>query len=113
MKRLLLIAALFLAGCGATPQQKVFNAHLTYDAALSGAVFYRELPKCPALPLCHEPAVLATIQQADKVAFEALSSAQKAVRNPTATKTALETAATWASEAIAAFSRVVAVVKEK
>lgn len=109
-----LLLSLALAGCASgpkSPSQAVFQAHLIYDAALTGAVFYKELPKCPAKPLCSDPATVATIQKADNVAFEALSSAQKVVRTPTATQTALQTAATWASEAVNAFNRVVAVVK--
>jgi len=116
MKLLPVVAVVALStGCAApqSPAQAVFNAHLTYDAALSGAVFYKELPKCPAKPLCSDPAAVATIQKADNVAFEALSSAQKVVRQPKASQSALQTAVTWATEAIAAFSRVVAVTKEQ
>lgn len=111
MMKLMLIAALLLGGCANSPEKAVYQAHLAYDVALSGAVFYRDLPPCPAKPLCRDAEALATIQKADKVAYEALSSAQKVVRSPAATQSAMQTAATWASEAIAAFSRVVAIVK--
>lgn len=118
MKKLFAVLAaatiLLLPACASVPQgpaNAVYAAHLAYDAALSGAVFYKELPSCPRTPPCKDPAVVATIQQADKVAFEALSAAQKIVREKTSTQSAVQMAATWAAEAIAAFSRVVAALR--
>lgn len=126
MKRILIITgavvALSLSGCATVnpsgvdpkdPGKTVFLATLAYDAALSAAIVYQELPKCPAKPLCSDPNVVATIQTADKVAYEALSSAQKIVRSIDASHPALETAAAWASEAIGAFTKVVAFVGRK
>lgn len=118
MKKLFAVLAaatiLLLPACASVPQgpaNVVYAAHLAYDAALSGAVFYKQLPTCPRTPPCKDLEVLATIQQADKVAFEALTAAQKIVRNKTSTQSAIQIAATWAQEAIAAFGRVVAGLK--
>jgi hypothetical protein len=101
-------------GIGETPAQKVFAATQVYDAALTAAVAYKKLPPCNAAPrpvLCSDAAVVATLQKADTVAYEALKSAQTVVRTPTATQSALQTAIAWATEAASAFSRVAAAVK--
>lgn len=103
MKVLIVALALALTACGTTPQQKVFNAHLAYDAALTAAVAYKESPGA-------DKTVVSTIQRADTVAFEALKSAQNVVRQPKQ-QSAWATAAMWASEAVAAFARVVTTAK--
>jgi uncharacterized protein YceK len=121
MKKLFLLLPVLaiLSGCGATlvttPENKVFAAHQTYDAALTVAVTYKELPACAKTdsPVCSDAGVVATIQSADKVAYEALMSAQKVVRAPKATTSALQTAVTWATEAINAFKRVTDGLKVK
>ena len=105
MSKLFLALALVFAvtGCGTTPAQRVYNAHLAYDAALSAAVAYKEAPGA-------DKTVVATLQRADNVAFEALKSAQTIVRQPKQ-ESAWATAAMWAQEAVAAFARTVATVK--
>lgn len=116
-----LAALVLLPGCAtlgleATPAQKVFAATQTYSAALSIAVAYKRLPACtaPTKPvLCSDASVVATIQKADNVAFEALSTAQKVVRAPGQSASGLQTAARWASEAVGAFSRITATLSVK
>lgn len=111
------LAVIALAGCasiGETPAQKVFAATSTYDAGLTAAVAYKNLPPCgqPASPtICSDKEVVATLQKADNVAFEALSSAQKVVRDTKATQPALQTAVAWATEAAAAFNRIATALK--
>jgi ABC-type uncharacterized transport system auxiliary subunit len=114
MKVLLsLLFAALLSACSSIPEspaQKVFAATSAYNAALSAAVAYKKLPACgqTASPtLCSDKGVVATVQKADNVAFEALKSAQTVVRQTGQTETSLQTAVRWATEAIAAFSRVV------
>ena len=108
-----LMFAVLLSACSTvpeTPAAKVFAATSAYNVALSAAVTYKNLPACgqPAsLTLCSDKGVVATIQKADNVAFEALKSAQTVVRQTGQTETSLQTAVRWATEAIAVFSRVV------
>lgn len=113
MKKLFLVLLLFLTACASspsgdtTPAQKVFVATKAYDAALSLALAYRALPPCGSGPvICSDRAVIATIQKADIVAFEALKAAQGVVRSPTSSASAIQTALIWATEAIGAFSKV-------
>lgn len=112
MKKLLIaISISLLAGCAGlnapeTPAQKVYVAHTVYDGALSVAIAYKRLPPCPQAVICSEKEVIAVLQKADIVAFEALSTAQTAVRTTGQSLSSLETAVFWAQEAIAAFSRI-------
>ena len=125
MKRLLVgLLTAGLVGCaavgdivsGGTPAQKVFAATGVYDAALSVAVAYKKLPACTLQPkpvLCSDASVVATLQKADNVAFEALSTAQKIVRTPASTESALAAAARWAQEAVGAFGRLTSTLSTK
>lgn len=112
MKWILAVCMMALTGCAAldTPQQKVFAATQNYNVALTAAVTYKRLPPCatPKTPgvICSEKAVIAVVQKADTVAYEALTSAQRVVRDPNQPATLLATAVVWAQEAIAAFTRV-------
>jgi hypothetical protein len=113
-----LLLAAMLSACATftaeTPQQKVFAAHQVYDTALSVAVTYKRLPPCgTGVAICADKAVVATIQKADNVAYEALKTAQGVVRAQASTETALQTAVRWAQEAIGAFSRVTATLQTK
>lgn len=121
MIRNLLVAVTMLAlsacatlGTNATPAQKVFAATGVYETALTVAVAYKRLPPCTATPkpiLCSDVGVVATLQKADNVAFEALKSAQTVVRSTSSTQSALSTAVAWATEAANAFSRIAAAAK--
>lgn len=123
MKKLLLIAASFaLIGCDTmllkaeSPEQRVFAATSAYGAALTLANAYKALPECgkPNAPqLCANAQVEQQIQTADKVTYEALSSAQKVVREQGANPAAKEVAATWAKEAVLAFQKMVSILKVK
>lgn len=76
-------AALTACAVPQSPQQAVFEAKAGHAAALRTAVAYRELPRCNPAPMpCHEPATLAQLQKADKVADAALDAAENVVRAP-------------------------------
>lgn len=103
------IAVLFivaLAACTTTapqnPQQAVYAATATYDAALSIAVAYRRLPPCGpgVVPLCSQPEVVAKLQVADIAAFAAVQAAQRVVRDPKTTANAGTAAVATAREAL-------------
>lgn len=123
MKKLMMgtIFFCFLTACASlgqnsTPAQKVFAATQDYDIALSVAVAYKRLPSCHAQPkvvLCSEPSVIATIQKADTVAYEALSAAQKVIRSQNPNQSSLQTAVNWATGAVAAFSKITATLSVK
>jgi hypothetical protein len=120
MRALFLVLTLvgMFSACSTTPQspaQAVYASTATYDAALTVAVAYKNLPPCApsSPPICSDPGVVATLQRADNVAFEALSSAQRVVRVPGQSQSALQTAVQWANEAVAAFSRITATLQRK
>jgi hypothetical protein len=117
--KLWVVTLMFVAGCattgtGTTPAQTVFSATQKYDIALTAAVTYKNLPPCGgATPICSDKAVVATLQKADNVAYEALKSAQTVVRSTGQSATAMETAAAWALEAAGAFGRIASSLKTK
>lgn len=120
MKKFLVLSFVALVGCASvvidTPAQRVFAATQAYNAALSVAVAYRNLPPCTApvkQVVCADKGVVATIQKADIVAFEALKSAQTVVRATGQTESSLQAAVRWATEAIGAFSRITATLSVK
>lgn len=123
MKKLLLIAASFaLIGCDTmllkaeSPEQRVFATTSAYGAALTLANAYKALPECtmPNAPkLCAHNQVIQQVQTADKVTYEALTSAQKIVRDQGAHPEAKEVATTWAKEAVVAFQKIVSILKVK
>jgi hypothetical protein len=102
----------FAAGCATTPQnaaQAVYAAHGTYATALTVAINYKRLPPCnkpPAPALCSKPEVVKQLQQADDVAFTALSTAQRIVRAPDSSATTVQTAIFNANQAISAFAAI-------
>lgn len=119
MKRLLAVLAVVftLGACAGTapqsPQQVVFQASQAYVVAAKGANVYLAYPRCTepsTTVLCSKPDVVAKIKVADNVAFTALTEAQTLVRLPTADQTTLQVAATWANEAIKAFTSVLKVL---
>lgn len=115
MKRLIagaILAIAMLAGCASTPQnpaQAVYAAHGTYTVALTAAVKYKQLPACtqPAAPLlCAKPEVVRQLQQADDVAYTALSTAQRIVRNTNEGASTIQTAVFNATQAVNAFATI-------
>lgn len=107
---LVVAVTLALGACATTadtPSQKVFAATQVYNTALTAAVTYKKLPSCEsASQPCSDKSVVATLQKADTVAYEALKSAQTVVRNPQSSSSSLQAAALWAQEAASAFGRV-------
>lgn len=115
MKKLIavaILAAAWLGGCATAPQnpaQAVYAAHGTYTVALTAAVKYKQLPPCaqPAAPvLCAKPEVVRQLQQADDVAYAALSAAQKMVRNHNEGAGPIQTAVFNATQAVNAFANI-------
>jgi len=106
MKLLAIALLALLAGC-ATPQspsESVFQAKTAHAVALRSAVAYRELPPCAKAPQpCRDPAIVAQLQKADKVADAALDSAENAVRTPGFGQAVISSAITAAQAALAAF----------
>jgi pyruvate/2-oxoacid:ferredoxin oxidoreductase alpha subunit len=108
-------ACLTVFGCATKPQtpaQSVYAAQGTYAAALQIAVTYKQLPACVAggPVLCSDPAAVAKVQEADDVAYDALTAAQNIVRTPGAGLN-VQTAITAATQAIAAFDSITATLK--
>ncbi len=95
-----------------TPAQSVYTIQGTYAAALSVAVSYKQLTPCvQAGPvLCSDPGVVAKLQQADDVAYAALTAAQNIVRAPNAGLNA-QTAINAASQAVNALASITATLK--
>jgi hypothetical protein len=86
MKRLALFAALTLAACSSIPDpaQSLYAAESAYEAGLTIAVAYRQLPTCGgSAVLCHDPAVVAKLVTMDDAAKSALAGAQVAVEQHT------------------------------
>ena len=110
-------AITLLAACATAPQtpaQSVYAVQGTYAAALNVAVAYKQLPPCqtggPAL--CSEKTVVAKLQQADDVAYAALTAAQNIVRTPNAGLN-VQTAIAAANNAVAAMAAITATLKVK
>lgn len=108
MRRFIAVVMLvLLAACASTPQtpaQSVYAVQGAYASALSAAVSYKQLPSCaqPAAPvLCSNAAMVAKLQQADDVAYAALTAAQNIVRTPGAGANA-QTAIAAANQAVQA-----------
>lgn len=93
MRKLLLIAALALAGCAAAPQtpivdnaaaqRAVFDAEGKYRLALIAADAYVKLPLCEkAAPPCATLSVVRTIQKTQPAVRATLDAAEQTVRTP-------------------------------
>lgn len=116
MRMLIVIAALFLAACTTpqSPAQAVFQAKTAHAVALRTAVAYRELPKCnPAPQPCHDPAVVAQLQKADKTADAALDAAENVVRTPGFGENVITSTIAAAQAALAAFTSITATLGGK
>lgn len=107
------VAAMALvAACTTAPQnpaQAVYAAHGTYTVALTAAVKYKQLPPCTAqpAPVCSKPDVVKKLQDADDVAYSALSLAQNLVRTAPPGSTSLQTAIFNATQAVGTFAAAV------
>lgn len=117
MKALLALVLLFLAGCAgapATPAVTVYEVETAYSTALNVAVAYRNLPPCTTAPtvICSRPDVVVKLQQADDVAYQALTAAQNTVRTPGAGANA-QTAIVAAQQAVQALAAITASLQVK
>lgn len=122
------VAVFTLGGCasttpnpGQTPQQQqasaladaqntVANLTRAYTGVVSLMVVYKRMPVCGsagATQLCSKPDVVAQLQQADTVAYNALVAAQNVVRVPGAGAN-VNTAMAAAQQAISALSAIAA-----
>ena len=117
MKRLFLpiIAALALSACasGATPSQQnlVYAAKQSFVAAQTLAIQYTSLPRCglpESPPVCSDVGVVSVIRKANADAVVALDSAEKVVRDPNATSSAINEAIASATEAVRAMQAILA-----
>ena len=109
------VMLLLLVACASTPQtpaQSVYQVQGSYAAALQIAVTYKQLPACQAggPVLCSDKAVVAKLQQADDVAYAALTAAQNIVRTPNAGAN-VQTAIVAAQQAAAAFASITSTLK--
>lgn len=121
MKTLLaLITAtvLLFGGCSTTttkPEQRVFDIHGKYAAALKVAVAYKSLPGCdqPQAPLiCARHSMVTKLQEADNVAKPSLDAAQSVVRAP-GTGLNVDTFIRAAEAATDAFSKITATLPKE
>jgi hypothetical protein len=136
MKIFLSVLLLALAACASntsstgaplpplTPQQMVFQFKNDYNVALTIAVAYKNLPPCeaPGAPkICSKVSVVHQLQQADYVAFPAITAAENTVRNPCPVVTTppcdpaskMQLAVTGASQALAALTSITATLQTK
>lgn len=119
MKRFIVfVFAALLTACVTTPaknpQLQVFSIKSNYDAALTVAVAYDNLPPCVAgvKAICSSHDVKVKIKQAKDVASPAIQAAENAVRDPTfdaSTSQAVITAANQAVIALTAITSVLAI----
>lgn len=112
-----LLACFLLAACAGaptTPAQTIYDVESGYAAALAVAVAYKSLPPCaPAAPvICSQPNVVAQLQKADDVAYQALTAAQNTVRTPGAGANA-QTAIVAAQQALQALTAITATLQVK
>lgn len=119
LKHLLCIGILaVLAACVSpqSPAQAVFQLEGNYAAALSVENNYNRLPSCksPTKPLvCQDTEVAKTVRKVDDIAWAAISKAQSAVRTPGFGKDGITTAVAAATNAVGAFSNIVATLGVK
>lgn len=110
----------FIAACASsavpqTPEQSIYQVKADYNAALTIAVAYKNLPPCgaPTSPiLCSKASVVAQLQHADNVAYPAIKAAEDTVRTPGAGANA-QTAIVAANQAVAALTAITAALATK
>ena len=116
MKRLMAIGMLTLLGAcasGATPSQQnlVLASKNTLVAAQTLAIQYTSLPRCGAPtspPLCSDTGIVTAVRKANADAVVALDAAEKVVRDPAATSSAVTEAVSAATNAVTALQTIVA-----
>lgn len=69
-----------------TPSQAVFELKTAEGAAITIANQYKALPPCPQAVLCSDPQTVLKVDTADKVAREAIDTAESAVRGSISVK---------------------------
>jgi hypothetical protein len=114
------LMALALLGCASggapqDPQQSIYALQSGYRTALTVAVAYKQLPPCGMATsplLCSSPKVVAQVQQADDVAYQAIKAAETTVRTPGAGANA-QTALVAAQQALAALTSITATLQVK
>lgn len=102
------VVVALLAACanlGQTANTSVYGSRALFVGGLELATVYGSLPKCaPTAPaVCHDAAVLKTVQKSAHVADAALDAAEDVARNPALGKDAATTAAITADGAVKAF----------
>lgn len=137
MKELFIVALLALAACALPPpsapqgaasaqvlpakpyivgQQTVFGAKGAYEAALTIAVTYAELPRCGApghVGLCSDRKVVDQVVKARDVARDALGAAEGVVRSPGFGNDVIRTSVDAADAALKAFLSITNTLKVK
>lgn len=117
-----LLAALVLTGCGEkapatpSPQNAVFAAKNTYQAALIVAVRYNELPRCgrpTSPPVCSDQSAVDVIRKANNSASSALDVAEDVVRNPAFADATKADSADAAVKAVSAMQAIITVYTKK
>jgi hypothetical protein len=106
----LAIALVACAGAPQTPQQTIYSATTSYNAAATVIIAYKALPACgqPTSPiLCSKADVITKLKQADAAAYTALVEAEKVARMEGAGANAA-TALAAANGAIAALTSITA-----
>lgn len=84
-----------------------------YNTAIAAAIVYGKLPACSATQKapCHDPALLAQMQKADRTAFDALDAADAILKVPGLGSGAMNTAVAAAQAALAAFTSLTGATK--
>ncbi len=115
----LFFVAFVVAACASleaeTPQQRVFAAKTDYKVALQLAVQYNELPRCEsgtAAIACSHTSVVEVVRKANDTARVALDEAERIVRDPATTDSALNLAVESATSAVRVFTAVVAEIQD-
>lgn len=109
-----LAALVFVAACatGASPSQQnvVLASKNTLVAAQTLAIQYTSLPRCgqpTSPPLCSDAGVVTEIRKANADAVVALDAAEKVVRDPNATSSAVSEAVSAAANAVTVLQAIV------
>lgn len=90
-------------------QKGAYAAKVSFQAALTGAVFYIELPRCgrPTSPtLCSQQAVVDVMRNSIKAADAGTQAAEDAARSLTSDSTALSALVTAAEKSVTALQAI-------
>jgi len=118
MTRIIAILCLLLVGACQTPPRPtndVLASMTAYQAALTIAVAYNNLPRCAqdGPPVCSDVAVVAQLRKADDAAIAVLAAAQKVALTPGVTDSAVQAALAAATQGVTAFQTIVNIYKPK